>query len=517
MSATGAGEAGDTLIRRLRTVRDRWPERVAVESGQTRLTYAELGDTIERVAAHLWREVGVRPGGRVALCLDPGLELVVALLAVARCGAAYVPLDVQNPVERKQLILGDCEPGVIVGDVTLAGPSTKTVPVETISGLIAGGAAPTDPVPDAVGGPDDVYLVMYTSGTTGRPKGVPLRQRNVLALFDAAQGLFRFGPDDVWTLYASIAFDLSVWEMWGALLHGGRVIVVDRWTKLSPAEYIGLLADRGVTVLCQTPTGFSILIDTLLQRVVEGRRPNLRYLIFGGERLPMALLRNWARQVGLDRPQLVNMYGITETTVHTTRHVVTAADLAQDHSVIGRPLPGHHIRVLDEEGRGATRGELYLAGPQVSDGYLNRPELTAQRFIPDPLGLLPDVTFYRTGDIVELDGDLLRYIGRADRQVKIRGHRVELGEVEAAVRVQPDIASACVLLLGIGSDQQALACGYTTHSGDPVPVRTLRAGLRDRVAQYMLPERFQWFAKMPLTVNGKTDVDALRKEMEQTA
>jgi acyl-CoA synthetase (AMP-forming)/AMP-acid ligase II len=240
----------------------------------------------------------------------------------------------------------------------------------------------------------------------------------------------------------------------------------------------------------------------------------LRYVVFGGERLSMAVLRPWVERRGLDEPALVNMYGLTEATVHTTYHRVTADDLAGDESVIGRPLPGFVARVVDDSDRGSLRGELLVAGPQVAAGYLNRPELTADRFRADPTGE-SDRTFYRTGDLVEVRGDDLVYLGRADRQIKVRGHRIELGEIEAAVSAVDDVAEACVVLAR-HRDGPALVCAYTTHSGRPLRSRALRLAVRNRVPQYMLPASFQWFASMPLTVNGKTDVQILKSEMELT-
>jgi acyl-CoA synthetase (AMP-forming)/AMP-acid ligase II len=215
----------------------------------------------------------------------------------------------------------------------------------------------------------------------------------------------------------------------------------------------------------------------------------------------MPSLRAWAERFGLDAPRLINMYGLTEATVHTTVHRLSAADLAREESVIGRPLPGFVARVVDPDGHEAQSGELVVAGPQVVPGYLNRPEATAARFGPDPLGLREDLLFYRTGDRVCLrDGDL----GRVDRQVKIRGHRLELGEIEAAALALPDVTEAVVVVLEEASGT-ILGCGYTTRSGTALPARQLRGELLSRIPQYMLPARFRWFERLPLTVNGKTD------------
>ncbi|MGA8114940.1 MAG: AMP-binding protein, partial [Actinocatenispora sp.] len=372
---------------------------------------------------------------------------------------------------------------------------------------------PADPDPAEstwgdLASPDGIAYVIYTSGTTGTPKGVPVAHRNVLALLSATAGLFELGPDDTWLLYHSPAFDFSVWEMWGALAYGGHLVIPDRWARLSPEASVELLVKRGVTVLNQTPTAFATLSRAILDR---DDRPPLRYVVFGGERLAPSVLRPWADAVGLEAPRLVNMYGLTEATVHCTFHRVTAEDLRGQASVVGRPLPGLTARILDD-GAEPDRGELVVAGPQVVDGYLRRPELTAARFVPGPDGTV----HYHTGDLVRARPDgTLEYLGRADRQVKIRGHRIEIGEVEAAAGTVPDVAEVAVVVESADDDPSGgpatLHCFYTTHSGDPLANRALRQHLRGRLPQYMLPARFTWLANLPSTTNGKTDHAALRR------
>ncbi|MGW7362017.1 amino acid adenylation domain-containing protein [Streptomyces sp. NPDC054841] len=501
-----------TLVERFDEVAAAYPESIAVVSGANRTTYAELAAASRRLAARLADSAGVRAGDRVALCLESSTEAIACLIAVLRCGASYVPLDAQNPAERNRLILDDCRPRAVIGDARVGTPGVHTVTADDVTRIAEDADAPQFDA--ATGRPGDDCYVIYTSGTTGRPKGVPITHRNVQALFEAADGLFTFGPDDTWLLYHSIAFDFSVWELWGPLLYGGTLVVLDRWTKLSPEACASIVLEQGVTVLNQTPTAFSVLSRALMDQLPEGAGLPLRYVVFGGERLSMPALRRWRDRFGLDSPRLINMYGLTEATVHTTYHPLTEADLAGEESVIGRPLPGFVARVVDETGRATERGQLVVAGPQVAAGYLDRPRTTAERFGPDPLGLLDDALFYRTGDLVEDTGDgRLVYLGRADRQVKIRGHRIELGEVEAAVSAVPDVTEAAVVVLGT-SDRPVLACGYTTRSGRPLELRTLRTELRSRVPQYMLPGRFEWFEQLPLTVNGKTDTQMIAKEMD---
>lgn len=469
-----------TLCALFDTVATRHGDRVALVDDDTSLTYAELAVRVERVAAYLRDECGVRPGDHVALLLPPSVDLLTALLGILRCGAAYIPLDSQSPTARQQLILDDARPRVLIG---------ADLNEETLHRVVE---TPGGTCPD-LSTADSTAYVIYTSGTTGRPKGVPVKHRNVLALLRSTAPLFGFGPDDVWLLFHSVAFDFSVWEMWGAFAYGGRLVVPGVWTRLSMDSCAQLLVDQGVTVLNQTPTAFVALSKEILNRP---ERPALRYVVFGGEKLVPSLLRPWVDAVGLDAPRLVNMYGLTEATVHSTYHRVTEADVAHPTSVIGRPLPGFTARVVD--------GELTVAGPQVTDGYLGRPELTADRFRRAADGHV----YYHTGDLVEtLATGELRYLGRADRQVKIRGHRLELGEVEAALAGLPDLAAVVVL-----ADGQSLQCFYTSHSGTAADAKELRTRLRALLPQYMIPARFVWLAHLPVTPNGKTDYEALQHD-----
>ena len=347
------------------------------------------------------------------------------MLGIVLAGAAYLPLSESVVSERDSLILADARPCALVAAAGACGPGPG-VPLTATTRLQLRPGGPAHPVP-----PGTAYVI-YTSGTTGRPKGTPIGHRHVLALFGATAPLFGFTPADRWLLFHSVTFDFSVWEMWGALLHGGCLVVPDQGCVRYPDECADLIRREGITVLNQTPTAFGVLSGALAS--APGRHA-LRYLIFGGERLQPSSLVPWASVHGLDAPVIVNMYGITETTVHATFHRVTERDLADGSSVIGRPLPGFRARIAGERDEPSAAGELLLAGPQVSGGYLNHPRLTAARFVP-----IGDDVFYRTGDVVTERGDgELCYLGRRDDQVKVRGHRIELGEVEAALLTVPGV------------------------------------------------------------------------------
>ncbi|GGV60831.1 hypothetical protein GCM10010294_10260 [Streptomyces griseoloalbus] len=495
------------------------PGRTAVTCGDEHLTYAELNADANRLA-RLLTEHGAGPGRVVALALERGVRLLPALLAVLKTGAAYLPLDPGHPAERLRLVVEDAAPVALVTEHAHAGPAAGTAcPVvvlddpETAAGLARRSAADLTAA-DRHGptSPADTAYIIHTSGSTGRPKGVPVPHANVVRLFSAAAEHFDFGADDVWTLFHSYAFDFSVWEIWGALLHGGRVVVVPYAVSRSPRDFLELLHREGVTVLNQTPSAFEQLIDADLER--DGGTGALRYVVFGGEALRPERLRPWADRHGLDRPVLVNMYGITETTVHVTHHRLTRADLEDTRraAVIGRPLADLRVHLLDADGRpvppGAT-GEMYVSGAGVAAGYLGRPELTAERFLDDPYGP-PGTRMYRSGDLARRRADgTLDYLGRADAQVQIRGFRVEPGEIEAVLAAHPRVARAAVVVRRAGNGAQQLVAYTVPADGEPVSPADLRAHAATRLPDHMVPAACVPVDTLPLTPNGKLDAAAL--------
>ncbi|MFF7361826.1 amino acid adenylation domain-containing protein [Streptomyces sp. NPDC008125] len=495
------------------------PDGTAVRDGATELTYRQLDAWSGRVARRL-RERGVAPGDRVALRMEAGCEAVAAILGILRSGAAYVPLDPRNPAERNEFVVADSGACHLVGDPAPSSDTRLTLTTtEEVAALRSGpGAGPPEPgtvPPQAAPTADSRAYVIYTSGTTGVPKGVPVRHGSAVTLLDATRGLFDFGPSDRWLLFHSLAFDFSVWEVWGALSTAATLVVPPQWVTRAPEQLVGLLADERITVLNQTPTAFAMLRAPGTE---DRDLPDLRYVVFGGEKLTPAVLRGWADAHGLDRPVLVNMYGITEVTVHATFHRVTRADADGDASVIGAPLPGFTVRVVDRNGsevkEPGTPGELWLAGPQVTEGYLNRPELDAERFAVFPPGR-EGIRHYRSGDLVSLTGNgELAYHGRADLQVKLRGHRVELGDIEAAVRSHPRVVEAIAWPRASAGGAQRLFCVLLARDGELPDVRELRRHVAAKLPPYMRPAQYQVVTELPRTVNGKTDREALVKEWE---
>ncbi|MFJ8795490.1 amino acid adenylation domain-containing protein [Streptomyces sp. NPDC102462] len=481
----------------------RTPDAAAVSFGGETLSYGELNARANRVA-HLLRAKGVGPEDLVGLCLERGIELMPALLGVLKSGAAYVPLDPANPPDRLAYLVRDTAAPVVLTTSAQSGVleglyEGEPVLLDRDAELVA--AQPdTDPAVD--GSPQNLIYTIYTSGSTGKPKGVAVTHANVVRLMEQARRHLAYGESDVWSLFHSYAFDVSVFEMWGALLHGGRLVVVPFTVARSPEEFLDLLVEEEVTVLSQTPSAFRGLVATAGER-----RLRVRAVVFAGEKLDVHELKPWTERLGPDRVALVNMYGITETTVHTTYHRLTEQDLsAGAGSVIGSPLDDLSLHLLDRHGQlvpVGVPGEIHVGGPGVARGYLNCRELTAERFVPDPFGPAGS-RLYRSGDLARrlADGQL-EFLGRIDDQVKIRGFRVELGEIESALGAHPALGDAVIVV----RDEQLVAYVLPVDHA-PRPAE-LRAYLAVSLPEYMVPAAFVVLDRLPLTTNGKLDKRAL--------
>jgi amino acid adenylation domain-containing protein/FkbH-like protein len=491
---------------------ERTPERVALVSEDRSLSYAELDARSNQLARRL-RALGVGPEVRVGLCAERSADLVVAVLGVLKAGGAYLPLDPDYPEERLAFSLEDARAPVLLTQEALLGRvpvgEARVVCLDRDWGDIAReSSAPLD----CATRPENVAYVIYTSGTTGRPKGCLVTHHNVVRLFQTTRELFAFDASDVWTLFHSLAFDFSVWELWGALLHGGRLVVVPYWQSRTPESLHQLLCREGVTVLNQTPSAFRELVAFEAANGATGDL-RLRTVIFGGEALDVSMLRPWYARHG-DAVELVNMYGITETTVHVTHHRVRASDLAAPAaSRIGRPLGDLRARLLDSNGEMVpigVPGELYVGGGGVARGYLGRPRLTAERFLPDPFSPEPGARMYRSGDLCRwLPDGTLEYLGRCDRQVKVRGHRIELGEVEAALGALEEVSQCVVLARQQGDGPKQLVAYVVPRAGEAVTTSALRRALKRSLPEYMVPSVLMVLPAFPLTTNGKIDYRAL--------
>jgi amino acid adenylation domain-containing protein len=493
----------------------RTPAVVALDFEGRQVTYAELNARANQLARYL-RQQGVGPEVLVGLYVERSVELLVAILGILKAGGAYVPLDPEYPRQRLAFMLDDCAAPVLLTQDALRGglPDYRGQVVCLDRDWPVIGRERTDN-PDGGAGAENPAYVIYTSGSTGQPKGVVVSHANVTRLFAATQDWYGFNAADTWTLFHSSAFDFSVWEIWGALLHGGRLIVVPYAVSRSPEAFYDLLIEGGVTVLNQTPSAFRqlMLVDEARD---TGALGDLRLVIFGGEALDPQTLRSWFERHGDRHPQLVNMYGITETTVHVTYRPLAAAAAGSGASVIGSAIPDLELYILDQHHQPVpigVPGEMYVGGAGLARGYLNRPELTAERFIAHPFRDVPGARLYRTGDLARYrhDGDI-EYLGRVDNQVKLRGFRVELGEIEAVLVQHEAVREAVVVCRehdgSEGPDRRLVA--YVVAAGPEAPsVSELRDGARQQLPGYMVPSAFVLLERLPLTANGKVDRGAL--------
>ncbi|MFK0174182.1 amino acid adenylation domain-containing protein [Streptomyces sp. NPDC090306] len=476
-------------------------EATALRCGGQSLTYQELDKRSDQYAAAL-RSLAVRPGERVGICLDRSVDLVVSMLAVLKADAVYVPMDPAYPGERLDYMIKDADLRIVITDLEVLPAAARPVSPAQLAQATGDTGRP------APGNPEDAAYVIYTSGSSGRPKGVLVPHRNVVALISATRDDFGLGPQDTWTLFHSPAFDFSVWEIWGPLLTGATLVVVPYWISRSPDEFCELLARERVTVLNQTPTAFAQLMEA--ERRQSGEL-SARLVIFGGEPLDARMLLPWLDRHPESRCRLVNMFGITETTVHVTAQSITRREALAGSRSVGTALPGWHVRVLDEVGRPVpcgVAGEIYVGGEGVALGYLGRPELTAERFVNDPA---TGERLYRSGDQGRLRPDgRLEHLGRLDSQVKVRGFRIELDEIRNVLLDDHTVASAAVLL---GGDAAHGAAGVRIDAyvvlepgGEVAAVRHRSAKL---LPEFMVPATVTSLSALPLTANGKLDARSL--------
>ncbi|MDR6226883.1 non-ribosomal peptide synthetase [Desmospora profundinema] len=493
--------AGETIHGLFEAQVKRTPDQVAVTCDEERWTYRQLNARANRLV-HVLRREGVRPDGIVGILFPRSLDMVVAMLAVLKAGGAYLPIDPTYPSERIRYLLADSAAGwLLVPSADDAPPGYKGKVVL----MDAGEERESDENPSPVNRSGDLAYILYTSGSTGKPKGVMVEHRNVVRLLFHDGNRFDFHAGDVWSLFHSTSFDFSVWEIYGALLYGGRLVVVPEWVAKDPDRFYRLLKEEKVTILNQTPTAFSMLAHEAVAS--EGAELSVRKVIFGGEALAPVQLAQWKRKY--PGTQLINMYGITETTVHVTYKEIGMREIESNVSNIGRPIPTLKVYVLDERGQPlpmGVPGEMYVSGDGVARGYLNRPEWTEERFLLDPFD--PEKRMYRSGDLARWlpDGEL-EYLGRKDHQVKIRGHRIELGEVTGRLLEHPYVQEGIVVPRQDVQGETDLIAYFV--AGGTWSVAELRGHMGTALPAYMIPAHFMELDVMPLTSNGKIDRKAL--------
>jgi amino acid adenylation domain-containing protein len=513
LNTLGNGVTPATIHARFAAQVRRSPEAVALCFGTEEVNYRTLGAASDKVAERI-RERMPKHSRLVGLSMARSPNLIVYLLGILKAGFAYVPIDPALPADRKELIVEDAGLELVVTDENLSDQFGGRVPI----------LVPGDTAVDAVGAvrvasgssvyssrPQDLAYVIYTSGSTGRPKGCAVSHQNVVRLFDETAPYFNFTHTDVHCLFHSYGFDFSVWEIWGALLHGGRLVILGDDEVRDPDQMHATLRRAGITILNATPTAF-------LDYFVDQRRlclplHQLRTVVFGGEKLTFASLAPWFATYG-DRVRMVNMYGITETTVHVTYREVRPEDTGVSSSLIGATIPDMSLAILDDDLTPAANGEigeLCVGGGGVSWGYRGKPRLTADRFVPDPNG--NGTRLYRSGDLGRTLADgQIEYLGRGDMQVKIRGYRIELGEIEAALMALHGIERAVVTAENDGGSNSWLAAFCVAPQG--LKTDQVRAKLAAKLPDYMVPSEIRIVSHLPLTINGKIDKDALRRLAE---
>ncbi|MEV6340629.1 amino acid adenylation domain-containing protein [Nocardia vinacea] len=512
----------------------RTPDCVALVWQERRLTYRELNAEANRLAHHMLHGGGVEPDATVLLCLDRGEDIVISILATLKAGGGYLPADPTYPDDRIGFMLADAGARTIV---------THQRYVERFAGIVARAArdderlagvevvAVDDPQvreslramsetdPATAVGPGNLAYVLYTSGTTGKPKGVPQTHANVARLFTALSGVYQIRDDDVWTLFHNYVFDFTVWEMWGAFLYGGRLVVPTFEETRDPELYYALCRRERVTMLCQTPTAFYQFVNVALGKDEQHRVDDLRYVFFGGEPLNVSLLGEWFARYSRDRPLLAMGYGTTETTVFTCYKIYDETD--EGSTDIGSLIPDVAGYVLDSERRllpmGAV-GELYIGGAGLASGFVNLPDLTTTKFIANPFALDDPASadaewntrLYKSGDLVRWAPDrTLRFVGRNDLQVKIRGHRIELGEIETVLSSVPGVVQCAVVVCktGDGGGQSHLVGYYVAEAW--ADSDALYEQLQAKLPTYMIPAALVPVDELPRKISGKLDVNAL--------
>lgn len=480
--------------------------RVAAVFQNEQITYNELDQASDRIAYYLAEEFNIKPNTLVAVIMEPGQNYLISIFGILKAGGVFVPIDQTYPEERKAYILKDSNAKHIITEreITLEG-DYKVVNIK--QALSNAKNTPVQKLGDPSSHKDFAYII-YTSGSTGKPKGCLISHFNLMNLIWNRQLDFGLTPDDVWVNAHSISFDFSIWEIFGAILTGAKLVIPSGNEVRDPYQFCNFIAVNQVSVLNQTPQSFYNLI--LAENTLTKHNLNafLRLIIFGGDKLDFNKLKDWVAHYPLDKVPMVNMFGITETTVHTSYHFITNEDLVCGQSIIGKPIPGVQMHILDSAGKmqpEGIAGEIFVSGYGVSEGYLNQPELTHDKFPKTEAGIQQ----YKSGDLGLINRNgLYEYKGRIDNQVKIRGYRIELGEIEAALLQIKDITHAVVLVKQSGTTPTLSAFYISTNEA---PVWQVKQLLRTKLPLHMIPKDIIKVKEFPLNQNNKLDKEALLK------
>ena len=482
---------------------EKTPNNVAVVCNDKSLTYKELNSKANQLANYL-RNSGIKPKEVVAIRMPKCLEMIVGILSIMKIGATYLPINLSYPEERVNFMIKDSNAShfLLCSKMTDLNVSIPTIDISFQNEKIY---TLSNKNLENISSPEDTIYIIYTSGSTGTPKGAMIMHKNVVSLLKNNKFLFDFNDTDVWTMFHSVAFDFSVWEMYGALLYGGKLVLVPEDIAQDPNKFLNLLRKEKVTVLNQTPTYFYNLQNAELK--LNDSNLKIRYIIFGGEALKPNAIKSWKEKY--NNTKLINMYGITETTVHVTFKELSNVDLSLSTSNIGKPIPTLKVYILDKYQKllpPGIAGEICVTGAGVFKGYLNRPDLNQTKLISNPYN--QSEIMYRSGDsaILNYDGTL-EYCGRIDSQIKIRGFRVELGEIEEKILNLPNITS-CVVAKKTDQFQHDILCAYYIKNG-PVDISKIKSLLHKDLAPYMVPQYFIELEHLPYNHNGKINRNIL--------
>ena len=487
---------------------EKTPDNVALVFKNNKITYRQLNEKSNAIAQHLLQQYDIKPDDIVGLQVERNEGIVIGILGILKAGAAYLPMGTDLPEARVAFMLEDSKARLLLtnrGGAAAAQHHQGKIPVLLIEDIVAQNITNNTQNPVVALKPANLAYIIYTSGSTGNPKGVMIEHRNVVRLMVNDRPLFDFNDKDVWTLFHYYGFDFSVWEIWGALLFGGSVVVVPKQATLNPEDFANILLKNKVTVLNQVPSTFEQVQLHLLQK---NQAHHIRYIIFGGAKLIPETLREWKARFPDTR--LINMYGITETTVHVSYKEILQEDIDAGISNIGKTIPTLRCYILDDNKNFApigVRGEIYVAGDGLARGYLNNEKLTAERFVENPFE--SGERLYKSGDAGRwLENGEIEFFGRIDFQLKIRGFRIEAGEIEQKLMACPGIQGVVVIGKTI-EDQTELVAYLSGDKKEELSLEYLRAFLAESLPGYMIPAFFVWLDKFPLTKNGKVDRKAL--------
>ena len=476
------------------------PSAIAIKDGNIQLSYAELEEKTTILANILSQNFSIIAGDLIAISMERGVSLIVAMIAVIKCRATYIPIDQYKPPLWIQEVLSESKPKIVLTDsVNFKNINyPKKLNLSTLEYELEKCFLNNNPKDT------DACYVIYTSGTTGSPNGVFVNNRNLINLLSVSNMIYSFSESDTWCLFHSYSFDFSVWEIWGALAFGGRLVIAPHFTCRSPKDFYKLIKKEEITILNQTPSAFYPLQHEFIE---NDSTEKLKFVIFGGDRLDCSCISPWLNYFGYDKPKLFNMFGITETTIHVTYHKIALTELGI--SPIGFPLPSFDIKLLDDDKNLVSDGEvgeITITGPCVTAGYRFNQKLTSSRFIPDSCGTLR----YYSGDLARFDKKIgYVYIGRKDQQIKFNGYRIEIGEIESAINKQDNVSQSAVVFDKKNPNAQKIIAYVILNQEKSFNTSQLRKSLRQLIPYYMLPTKIIVIKSLPLTTNSKVDREKL--------